>query len=57
MSSCLEVNRSCRGVGPLGRSVTMFASKFCQGLAIGVDRGSCLESFRVSESEWSRELA
>jgi hypothetical protein len=51
MSGCLEVKRSCRGVGALGRLVSVFASKLCQRLAIGVDRGSGLERFCVSESK------
>ncbi len=48
MSGCLEAGRSCSGVGPLGRLVSVFASKPFQRQTMRVDRGSGLESVRVS---------
>ena len=55
MFGCLETNRSCSGVSPLGSFVIMFVSKPCQRLAMRVDRGSGLESNSVSESKCSGE--
>ena len=57
MFGCLEVVRSCSGVGPLGRLVKDFPSKACQRFAMRVDRGSGLESVSVSESRCSGESA
>jgi hypothetical protein len=55
MSGCVEARRSCRGLGPLARWVIVCASKSCSRLATRVDRGSGLESMRVSERKYSGE--
>ena len=40
MSSCLDESKSCSGVGPGGRFVSVDSSMVCHLWAIGVDRGS-----------------
>ncbi len=40
MSSCLDESKSCSGVGPGGRFVSVDSSMSCHLWAMGVDRGS-----------------
>ena len=49
MFGCLDISRSCSGVGPLRKLVLVFTNKPCHRLAIGLGRWSGLESVSVSE--------
>ncbi len=53
MSSCLDESKSCSGVGPGGRFVSVDSSIVCHLWAMGADRGSwvtevCVRIFRCS---------
>ena len=53
MSSCLDESKSCSGVGPGGRFVSVDFSMVCHLWAMGVDLGSwvaevCVRIFRCS---------
>ena len=53
MSSCLDESKSCRGVGPGGRFVSVDSSMVGHLWAMGVDRGSwvaevCVRNFSCS---------
>ena len=53
MSSCLDESKSCSGVGPGGRFVSVDSSMVCHLWAMGFDRGSwvaevCVIIFRCS---------
>ena len=61
MSSCLDESKSCSGVGPGGRFVSVDFSMVCHLWAMGVDRGSwveevCVRMFRCSGDSACRSL-
>ena len=61
MSSCLDESKSCSGVGPGGRFVSVDSSMVCHLWAMGVDRGSwveevCVSIFRCSGDSACRSL-